>query len=88
MSSNAHGGLLDDLGGSLRQSLRVADPPDQRMGKPRAGVGSRMPEGQGKFKGLFRLRVGGYRVTYDKTARGYLVLKIGHRLETVTCRGG
>lgn len=35
----------------------------------------------GKFKGLFKLRVGDYRVIYVKTARGYLVLRIGHRRE-------
>jgi mRNA interferase RelE/StbE len=33
----------------------------------------------GEFAGLFRLRVGDYRVIYARTAEGYLVLRIGHR---------
>ena len=33
----------------------------------------------GEFAGLYRLRVGDYRVIYAKTAPGYLVLRIGHR---------
>ena len=35
----------------------------------------------GEFAGLFRLRVGDYRVIYARTGRGYLVLRIGHRSE-------
>ena len=33
----------------------------------------------GEFAGLYKLRVGDYRVIYAKTAAGYLVLRIGHR---------
>lgn len=33
----------------------------------------------GEFAGLFRLRVGDYRVIYARTDEGYLVLRIGHR---------
>ncbi len=33
----------------------------------------------GEFAGLYRLRVGDYRVVYARTAAGYLVLRIGHR---------
>ena len=33
----------------------------------------------GEFDGLFRLRVGDYRVIYARTTEGYLVLRIGHR---------
>ncbi len=33
----------------------------------------------GEFAGLFRLRVGDYRVIYARMADGYLVLRIGHR---------
>lgn len=40
----------------------------------------------GKFRGLYKLRVGDYRVIYSKTERGYLVLKIGHRRD-VYARG-
>ncbi len=35
----------------------------------------------GEFAGLFRLRVGDYRVIYARTDEGYLVLRIGHRRE-------
>ena len=33
----------------------------------------------GEFAGLFRLRVGDYRVIYARTDTGYLILRIGHR---------
>ena len=33
----------------------------------------------GEFAGLYRLRVGDYRVIYARTSTGYLVLRIGHR---------
>ena len=35
----------------------------------------------GEFAGLFRIRVGDYRVIYARTESGYLVLRIGHRSE-------
>lgn len=35
----------------------------------------------GPFAGLFKLRVGGYRVIYARTEDGYLVLRIAHRRE-------
>ena len=33
----------------------------------------------GEFAGLYRLRVGDYRVIYARISDGYLVLRIGHR---------
>lgn len=33
----------------------------------------------GQFKGLFKYRIGNYRVIYIKTRAGVLVLRIGHR---------
>ena len=33
----------------------------------------------GEFRGLFKYRVGDYRVIYAKTADGVLVLRIAHR---------
>lgn len=33
----------------------------------------------GEFAGLYRLRVGDYRVIYTRTDEGYLVLRVGHR---------
>ena len=35
----------------------------------------------GPFAGLFKLRVGAYRVIYARTESGYLVLRIAHRRE-------
>lgn len=32
-----------------------------------------------EFTGLYRLRVGDYRVIYARTDEGYLALRIGHR---------
>lgn len=34
---------------------------------------------KGEFAGLFRLRIGGYRVIYSRTHKGSLVLRIAHR---------
>jgi len=33
----------------------------------------------GQFKGLFRYRIGDYRVIYTKTRNGILILRIAHR---------
>ncbi|MEA2046157.1 MAG: type II toxin-antitoxin system RelE/ParE family toxin [Euryarchaeota archaeon] len=33
----------------------------------------------GQFKGLFKYRIGDYRIIYTKTKDGILVLRIGHR---------
>ncbi len=33
----------------------------------------------GKFKGLFKYRIGSYRVIYSRIGEGILVLRIGHR---------
>ncbi len=33
----------------------------------------------GQFKGLFKYRIGGYRVIYTRTREGILVLRIGNR---------
>ncbi len=35
----------------------------------------------GAFVGLFKLRVGDYRVIYARTDNGYLILRIAHRRE-------
>ena len=34
---------------------------------------------RGTFQGLYRYRIGDYRVIYTKTVDGILVLRIGHR---------
>ena len=46
----------------------------------RRDPGARVPL-KGEFAGLFRLRVGDYRIIYAKTDRGVLVLRIRHRKE-------
>lgn len=33
----------------------------------------------GQFKGLFKLRIGDYRVVYSKIGDGVVILRIGHR---------
>ena len=50
---------------------------EQRLADPGRG-GSPL---SGEFAGLFRLRIGDHRVIYAKGARGFLVLRIGHRAE-------
>ena len=42
--------------------------------KPNAGIPL-----SGEFRGLFKYRVGDYRVIYAKTPEGVLVLRIAHR---------
>ena len=34
---------------------------------------------KGQYKGLFKMRVGDYRVMYAKTKKGVLVVRIAHR---------
>ncbi len=34
---------------------------------------------KGQYKGLFRIRVGDYRVIYAKTKKGVLIVRIRHR---------
>ncbi|MFB3764180.1 MAG: type II toxin-antitoxin system RelE/ParE family toxin [Methanotrichaceae archaeon] len=33
----------------------------------------------GQFKGMFKLRIGDYRIVYSKTKEGVLILRIKHR---------
>jgi mRNA interferase RelE/StbE len=54
---------------------RVLDKLDRVLsGNPGAGIPL-----TGEFRGLFKLRLGDYRIMYAKTASGVLVLRIGHR---------
>ena len=34
---------------------------------------------KGKYKGMFKLRVGDYRIVYTKTRNGVLILRVRHR---------
>jgi mRNA interferase RelE/StbE len=58
-------------------ALRVLRKIEKALGST-GGVGEPLT---GEFAGLFRLRVGDYRVIYARTTDGYLVLRIGHRKE-------
>ena len=69
---------------SVAGDLRRLDKPTARRildklervlsGNPDAGIPL-----TGEFRGLFKLRIGDYRVIYAKPAEGVLVLRIGHR---------
>jgi len=52
-----------------------------RIEKALSAEGRRGEPLSGEFSGLFRLRVGDYRVIYAITTDGYLVLRVGHRSE-------
>ncbi len=70
--------------GSIGADLRRLDPPVVRRvldklertlsANPNAGAPL-----TGEFKGLFKYRVGEYRVLYAKTTEGLLILRIRHR---------
>lgn len=66
---------LDRLDGAV--ALRVLKKIDRAL-VDQGGGGEALT---GEFTGLFRLRVGDYRVIYTRTSTGYLVLRIGHRGE-------
>ena len=69
---------------SVAGDLRRIDKPTVRRlldklervlsGNPGAGIPL-----TGEFRGLFKLRIGDYRIIYAKTPEGVLVLRIGHR---------
>jgi mRNA interferase RelE/StbE len=51
----------------------------RKIEKTLAEEGHRGDALSGEFAGLYRLRLGNYRVIYARTDVGYLVLRIGHR---------
>ena len=56
-------------------ALRIIDAIHERLaGKPDVGYPLR-----GEYAGLFRFRVGDYRIIYTKVGDGILVLRIAHR---------
>ncbi len=70
------------VAGDLRRldravALRILKQLEQRLEDPRRG-GAPLT---GEFSGLFRLRIGDYRVIYARQNAGYLVLRIAHRRE-------
>jgi mRNA interferase RelE/StbE len=71
---------------SVAGDLDRLDPPValrvlRRIEKTLSSAGGSGEPLSGEFAGLFRLRVGDYRVIYARTTEGYLVLRIGHRRE-------
>ncbi|MFZ3063475.1 MAG: type II toxin-antitoxin system RelE/ParE family toxin [Actinomycetota bacterium] len=69
---------------SVQQDLRKLDKGEASriLNKLEKDLGKDPNIGQplkGPFQGLFRYRVGDYRVIYTKTREGVLVLRIGHR---------
>lgn len=58
-----------------KQVIRILDKiEDTLRDKPDAGEPLK-----GQYKGMFKIRVGDYRVIYSKTKKGVLILRISHR---------
>ena len=71
---------------SVEKDLRRIDKSTVRrlLGKLEQGLGRNARAGEplkGDFEGLYKYRVGDYRVIYTQTAEGILVLRIAHRKE-------
>ncbi|MBI4616744.1 MAG: type II toxin-antitoxin system RelE/ParE family toxin [Planctomycetes bacterium] len=64
-----------------RLDRKIAARVVRKIGETLLGAGETGKSLSGPFAGLFSLRVADYRVSYVETARGYLVLRIGHRRE-------
>lgn len=59
----------------MPEAARIMDKLENDLGKnPDKGESMK-----GKFKGMFKLKVGNYRVLYAKTKDCVLILRIGHR---------
>jgi mRNA interferase RelE/StbE len=59
------------------EAMRILNRIDQTL----SAAGRKGEALSGEFAGLFKLRVGEFRVIYARTDDGYLVLRIGHRRE-------
>ena len=71
---------------SVARDLRRIDKREARriiqgLGIELAAGGKRGEPLRGEFQGLWRLRVGDYRIIYVRTDEGFLVLRIAHRRE-------
>ncbi len=58
-----------------KQITRVLDKIEESLGE-NSDAGEPL---KGQYKGLFKLRVGDYRVMYAKTKKGVLIVRIRHR---------
>lgn len=72
---------------SVERDLRKLDPPIARriLQKLEEDLGRNPNRGEmlsGDFQGLFKYRVGDYRVIYTRIPEGLLILRIGHRKES------
>lgn len=59
------------------EAKKILNKIEKELGKD-PGRGEQL---KGEFQGLFRYRVGNYRVIFARTTDGILVLRIGHRKE-------
>jgi mRNA interferase RelE/StbE len=59
-----------------KEAARILQKLEQELGGGEGGEPLR-----GEFQGLWRLRIGDYRVIYVRTDEGFLVLRIAHRRE-------
>ena len=71
---------------SIERDLRRIDKTIVRrlLGKLEDELSKNPPRGEtlkGEFDGLFKYRIGDYRVIYTKTQEGVLILRIAHRKE-------
>lgn len=60
-----------------KEAARILERVEQELGAEGKG-GEPL---RGEFQGLWRLRIGDYRVIYVRTDEGFLVLRIAHRRE-------
>lgn len=60
-----------------KEAARILQKLEQELG----GGGKGGEPLRGEFQGLWRLRIGDYRVIYVRTDEGFLVLRIAHRRE-------
>ena len=79
-------GVRVEYKASVEGDLRRLDPSTaqrilRKIGKALSAEGHAGTALKGDFAGLFRLRVGDYRVIYARTKAGYLVLRIAYRSE-------
>ena len=59
----------------MTEATRIMDKLEKDLGK-NPGKGEPL---KGKFKGMFKLKIGDYRVIYTKAKDSVLILRIGHR---------
>ncbi len=71
---------------SIAKDLKKIDKTQTRqlLSKLESALGANPNAGEplkGEFQGLFKYRVGDYRIIYSKIAEGVLILRVAHRRE-------